>query len=170
MQNPDNSSDSVRKPSPRLARSLLLISLLLSAPASFAQEKREFDCTPEVKYECTAEQCERTTDDFEHAESFAYNGKTNELSACLWTNCYSAKTKLFKAKTGGALTAIGKLTPVVHPKNKPLIVSLTIKTDYKDKDKDKDDGVGDKKAAAFTAIWGYAGDRLTFDMGSCTAK
>ena len=147
----------------------LLISLLFS-PASFAQEKRKFDCRTDVKYECTADQCERMTEDFQHAESFAYDAKTTELSACLWTNCYSAKTKVFTAKAAGTMTAIGKLHPVVHPKNKPLIVSLTIKTS------DMDGGAGDKKAsedkkaATFTAIWGYGGDRLTFDMGKCDIR
>jgi hypothetical protein len=165
----DNFSDGRGKPGRWLAYPPLLISMLFS-PTGFAQEKREFDCKPEVKYECTAEQCERVIEEFEqaqHPQSFSYNAKTNELSACLWTNCYSAKTRLFQAKTGGVLTAIGKLTPVVHPKNIPLIVSLTIKTGHKE---NQDDHPGDNKIFAFTAVWGYAGDRLTFDMGSCTAK
>lgn len=116
------------------------------------------------------------SEDFQHAESFAYDAKTTELSACLWTNCYSAKTKVFTAKAAGTLTAIGKLVPVVHPKNKPLIVSLTIKTSETvgaagDKKASKDKKTSeDKKAPAFTAIWGYGGDRLTFDMGSCEVK
>lgn len=172
---------------------LLLISLLFS-PAGFAQEKRKFDCKADVRYECTADQCERITEDFQHAESFAYDAKTTELSACLWTNCYSAKTKVFTAKAAGTLTAIGKLVPVVHPKNKPLIVSLTIKISDTDRgasdkkaSKDKEAAEDkkapedkkaledkktseDKKAATFTAIWGYGGDRLTFDMGSCEVK
>lgn len=177
----------LRKRAVRFACIPLLISLLFS-PAGFAQEKRKFDCRADVKYECTADECERITEDFQHAESFAYDAKTTELSACLWTNCYSAKTKVFTAKAAATLTAIGKLTPVVHPKNKPLIVSLTIKTS------DTDGGAGDKKASkdkkasedkktiedektsedkkavTFTAIWGYGGDRLTFDMGKCDIR
>jgi hypothetical protein len=66
-------------------------------------------------------------------------------------------------KAGGAITAIGRLVPVVHPKNKPLVVSLTIKTS------EMESGADEKKAP-FTAIWNYGGDRLTFDMGECVLK
>lgn len=140
----------------------LLVSLLLS-PGVLAQQKGEFDCRTSVKYECTADQCERVTEDFQHQESFLYNAKTGELSACLWTNCYSAKTKAFTVKAGGAITAIGRLIQVVHPKNKTLVVSLTIKTSEME-------GGADEKKVPFTAIWNYGGDRLTFDMGECGLK
>lgn len=140
-----------------------LLGSLLCSPGVLAQQKGEFDCRTGVKYECTADQCERVTEDFQHQESFLYNAKTGELSACLWTNCYSAKTKAFTVKAGGAITAIGRLIPVVHPKNKPLVVSLTIKTSEME-------GDADEKKAPFTAIWNYGGDRLTLDMGECVLK
>ncbi|ODT84599.1 MAG: hypothetical protein ABS69_02655 [Nitrosomonadales bacterium SCN 54-20] len=141
---------------------VLLVSLLFS-PKVLAQQKGEFDCRASVKYECTADQCERVMEDFQHEESFLYNAKTGELSACLWTNCYSAKTKAFTVKAGGAITAIGRLVPAVHPKNKPLVVSLTIKASEIERG-------ADEKKAPFTAIWDYGGDRLTFDMGECVLK
>lgn len=162
MQSPDCCFHSCPGRLVWFASATLLISLLFS-PGVFAQQKGEFDCRASVKYECTADQCERVTEDFQHEESFLYNAKTSELSACLWTNCYSAKTKAFTVKAAGAITAIGRLIPVVHPKNKPLVVSLTIKTS------EMEGGVDEKKAP-FTAIWGYGGDRLTFDMGECVFK
>lgn len=162
MQSRDCCSHSCARYLAPFACPTLLVSLLFS-PGILAQQKGEFDCTASVKYECTADQCERVTEDFQHEESFLYNAKTSELSACLWTNCYSAKTKAFTVKAGGAITAIGRLVPVVHPKNKPLVVSLTIKTS-------EIEGSADEKKAPFTAIWNYGGDRLTFDMGECVLK
>ena len=162
MQSRDCCSHSCARYLAPFACPTLLVSLLFS-PGILAQHKGEFDCTASVKYECTADQCERVTEDFQHEESFLYNAKTSELSACLWTNCYSAKTKAFTVKAGGAITAIGRLVPVVHPKNKPLVVSLTIKTS------EMESGADEKKAP-FTAIWNYGGDRLTFDMGECVLK
>ena len=159
MQSRDCCSHSCATHLAPFAYPTLLVSLLFS-PGILAQQKGEFDCRAGVKYECTADQCERVTEDFQHEESFLYNAKTNELSACLWTNCYSAKTKAFTVKAGGAITAIGRLVPVVHPKNKPLVVSLTIKTS-------EIEGGADEKKARFTAIWNYGGDKLTFDMGEC---
>ena len=78
------------------------------------------------------------------------NGKGARLSACFWTNCYEGKASVLMGKRTGSLTAIGKLLPSTHHGNEPVIVSLTV--DPKGK---------------FTAVWGYGGESLTFDMGSC---
>ena len=74
------------------------------------------------------DQCVKTTRDFQQAESFANNTKTNELSACLWTNCYVSSATVFEDTSTGTITAIGRLTPSAHPGNEPIIVSLTIDT------------------------------------------
>jgi len=147
----------------------MLFTLLLGPATGFAQEHREYReyrCTPDIKYECTIDQCEKITSDFQQAESFAYNAKTNELSACLWTNCYAARATVFKDAASGTVTAIGRLMPSAHPGNEPIIVSLTIDT--------TDPGhTGDtttKKSGNFTAVWGYGSKGLTFDMGRCELR
>ena len=133
----------------------LMLTMLLSPATSFAQEDQEYDCRPDIKYECTADQCEKITSDFQHAESFGYSTKTGEISACLWTNCYGDKATVFRDTASGSLTVIGRLIPTAHPGNEPIIVSLTIEAS------------GNRDARDFTAIWGYRGNRLTFDMGKC---
>jgi hypothetical protein len=139
-----------------MPHSLGLLLALLSGPAiGFAQEDGEYDCRPDIKYECTADQCEKITSDFQHAESFAYSTKTGEISACLWTNCYTDKGTVFRDTASGSLTVVGRLIPAAHPGNEPIIVSLTMETS------------GSHDTRDFTAIWGYRGDRLTFDMGKC---
>ena len=98
----------------------LLFMLLLGPAKGFAQENREYNeyrCKPDIKYECTMDQCEKITRDFQHAESFAYNAKTSELSACLWTNCYAASAAVFEDTVSGTATAIGRVTPNAHPGN-----------------------------------------------------
>ena len=137
---------------------LSLLSMLSSSPVIAAgQENREYDCRPDIKYECTVDQCEKTISDFQHAEWFAYSTTTGELSACLWTNCYAAKATVFRDPASGNLTAIGKLIPTAHPGNEPIIVSLTI-------------GVGNNDTTNFTAVWGYRNEGLTFDMGKCAVR
>lgn len=136
---------------------LLLLSMLLSSPAIAARENREYDCRPDIKYECTVDQCEKITSDFQHAEWFAYSTTTGELSACLWTNCYAAKATVFRDPASGDLTVMGKLIPTAHPGNEPIIVSLTI-------------GTGNNDTANFTAVWGYRNEGLTFDMGKCAVR
>ena len=139
--------------------SLGLLLALLSGPAiGFAEADGEYDCRPDIKYECTADQCERITSDFQHAESFAYSTKTGKISACLWTNCYADKATVFRDTASGSLTAVGRLTPTAHPGNEPIVVSLTMEAS------------GNHDTRNFTAIWGYRGDRLTFDMGKCVYR
>lgn len=138
---------------------LSLLSMLSSSPVIAAgQENREYDCRPDIKYECTIDQCEKIVSDFQHAEWFAYSTATGELSACLWTNCYAARATVFRDPASGNLTAIGKLIPTAHPGNEPIIVSLTIGNG------NNDDTVN------FTAVWGYRNEGLTFDMGKCAVR
>ena len=147
-----------------LAASALLFALWLPG-AGLGQENSgyiEYYCTPDIKYECTVDQCKKITSDFQQAELFAYNTKTDELSACLWTNCYAARAIVFKDTTSGTFTAIGRLMPSAHPGNAPIVVSLTIDV--------ADTGVTSdavaEKTSSFTAVWGY-GKGLVFDMGRC---
>ncbi|MBA4141747.1 MAG: hypothetical protein H0X43_01825 [Nitrosospira sp.] len=142
-----------------------VFTLLLAPAAGFSHEYkyREYDCRPDIKYECTAVQCEKISSGFQHAESFTYNTRNGEISACLWTNCYAASATVFKDEAAGTLTAIGELMPHAHPGNKPIIVSLTIKTA-------EPADIADKKDGNFTAVWGYRNDGLTFDMGKCVIR
>jgi hypothetical protein len=133
---------------------------LLFPVMGFTQQSGEYKCTPAVKYECSTDQCERVTSDFQHAESFSYNPITRMISACLWTNCYKGGATVFKDKPSRSLTAIAKLMPSAHPGNKPIIISLTIDTSSKNI----------KSGSGFTAIWGYGSDWLTFDMGKCVRR
>jgi hypothetical protein len=136
----------------------LLLTLLLSPAICFPHETQEYNCKPDIKYECTADQCEKIISDFQQAESFAYNTKTDVLSACLWTNCYADRATVFTDATSGTLTIIASLIPAAHPGNEPILVSLTI--DTRDTYATPD----------FTAVWGYRGKGLTFDMGKCELR
>jgi hypothetical protein len=122
--------------------------MMLLAPALCVAQ--DYDCRPSVKYECTQERCDRIVSNFQHAESFTYERKTARLSACLWTNCYASKANVFVDRESGTFTAVGKLTPQAHPGNDSILVSLTIDS-----------------SSNFSAVWGYGGKDLTFDMGTC---
>jgi hypothetical protein len=67
---------------------------------------------------------------------------------------------VFTDKRSRSLTAVGKLMPSTHPRNKPIIISLTIDTRSKNI----------KGGNGFTAVWDYGGDWLTFDMGKCVRR
>ncbi len=132
-------------------------SFLLAASPSLALESGEkaYRCTPEVKYECAADRCDRITSDFQQAEIFSYHPASGEISACLWTNCYAAKAAVFADEASDTFTAIGRLTPIAHPGSEPVVVSLTI---------------GSSEASgnrSFVAAWGYRGKGLTLDLGEC---
>ena len=129
----------------------------------FAQGYREYHCAPDTQYECIRGRCERVIDGFQVAESLVYNTENGKLSACLWTNCYSAKAAVLKDAATGTLTAIGKLEPSSHPGNEPVIVSLTIRSN------DNSDATG-QKTGDFTAVWGYGSTGLTLDTGKCEAR
>lgn len=129
----------------------------------FAQEYREYHCAPDTQYECISNRCEKISGGFQHAESFAYNIKTGELSACLWTNCYAATAAAVSDAAAGTLTATGKLIPAAHPGNEPVIVSLTIRSN-------SHHATTNKEAGDFTAVWGYGGKGLTLDMGKCALR
>ena len=133
---------------------------LLFSEAALARKPREYRCTPDVKYECSTDQCEKLTEGFQSAEYFSYTPAAGKLSACLWTNCYAGPATVFKSRSAGTLTAIGKLTPKAHLGNKPIIVSLTVETS----------GNSVKNGGRFTAIWGYGSEWLTFDMGKCSRR
>jgi hypothetical protein len=144
----------------------------LAAGAGAAEDHREYRCTPDVKYECDVEGCEKAAREFQDAESFTYNSGSGEISACLWTNCYAGVATLFGDASSGTTTAIARLKPSAHPGNEPITLSLTM------------DGVGMESRAArakrdksdkreespFTAVWGYGSNRLTFDMGRCVLR
>jgi hypothetical protein len=162
----------------RLARraSLILFPLfpliLMPPAAAVAEEYREYRCTPEVKYECGMAGCEKTGRESLDAESFTYSIQSGEISACLWTNCYAGAATLFRDVASGTMTAIARLKPAAHPGNEPITVSLTM-DDFGMEgrgavgEKDKREG---REESAFTAVWGYGSDRLTFDMGRCTLR
>jgi hypothetical protein len=126
----------------------LLSTLATSAAAA------EYHCVPEVKYECDKAQCKRSTENFQHAESFVYVEKSQTLTACLWTNCYSGKAEVFSDKAAGTTLAIAKLKPLngklSYP---PIIASLTY------------DAAGN-----FNANWQYGSQSTTFDLGKCQIK
>lgn len=129
----------------------------------FAQEHREYHCAPDTQYECIHGRCEKVIDGLQYAESYIYNTKNNELSACLWTNCYAAMVPVLKNEAIGTLTAIGKLKPAAHSGNEPVIVSLTIRSN-------DNSSITGKKTGAFTAVWGYGNKGLTLDTGKCETR
>lgn len=138
--------------------------MLLSGPAAvFAGNDKEYRSTPEVKYECARNQCKKTTDDFRQVESFGFNSKTGELSACLWTNRYAAGAAIFRDTASATFTAMGRLLPKVLPGNDPIIVSLTI--DAGDTGPIRD--TMDMEMRSFTAIWGHGSKGLNLDMERC---
>ena len=150
----------------------LLSPLRLAMGARAAEGHQEYRCTPDVKYECSMERCEKTTHGFQGVESFIYDARTRKISACLWTNCYSGAATLFKDAASGTTTAIARLKPAAHPGNEPLIVSLTLddagpagRGDAAKKDETHKMG-----ESHFTAVWGYGSKRLTFDMGRCAVR
>ncbi len=145
---------------PILAAFTFLFGMLFFPETGFARKPTEYRCTPDVKYECSTDQCEKVTDNFQSAEYFGYNPSTRKLTACLWTNCYAGTATVFKARSAGTLTAIATLTPTAHRGNKPIIVSLTMETR----------GKTVKSGGSFTAIWGYGSEWLTFDMGKCVHR
>lgn len=140
-----------------------LFALLLSPARGSSEEYREYYCIPDTQHECARGQCKKITDGFQHAESFAYNTKTSELSACLWTNCYAATVAILKNAVAGTIMATGKLKPTAHPGSEPVIVSLTIQS-HDDRD------ITGKKAGDFNAVWGYGDKGLTLDMGKCELR
>lgn len=156
----------------------LLNPVRLAAGAGALEEYREYRCTPEVKYECGVEGCEKADREFQDAESFTYNSRSGEISACLWTNCYAGAATLFRDVSSGAMTAIARLKPSAHPGNEPVILSLTMDdvgmesrgaAAKKDKSEQKDEGE-EREESPFTAVWGYGSSRLTFDMGRCVLR
>jgi hypothetical protein len=165
----------------RLSRRAFLIlfplfpSILMPPAAAAAEAYREYRCTPEVKYECGMAGCEKTGRESLDAESFTYSTQSGEISACLWTNCYAGAATLFRDASSGTITAIARLKPIAHPGNEPITVSLTIndagmegRSAAGEKDK-REKGEG-REESPFTAVWGYGGDRLTFDMGHCAPR
>jgi hypothetical protein len=167
-----------------LAACGLLISFplfALSLGVEAAEEHREYRCTPQVKYECSMDGCEKAGREFQDAESFVYSTRSGEISACLWTNCYAGAATLFTDASSGTITAIARLIPAAHRGNDPITVSLTVndtsmkgggaatKKDGSDKSKDGYDGYeGDE--SPFTAVWGYRSNRLTIDIGGCALR
>lgn len=127
----------------------VLLAVLLILP--FLANAVEYHCIPEIKYECDQAQCERVTENFQHAEFFTYNDKTTLLSACLWTNCYAGKAKVFRDKVAGTTLAVTKLRPLNGKRGySPIIASLTY------------DAKGN-----FNAVWQYGSQSTTFDLGKC---
>jgi hypothetical protein len=127
----------------------LLCALALAIPFSAAAKK--YSCTPEVKHRCTHEACTTITEGFQHAESFSYDRSRSMLSACLWSSCYEGRAWQFKE--GQTFTAIGKLSSQAQGPASQLVVSLTVSPDKR-----------------FVAVWSYAGDGITADMGHCEVE
>ena len=150
----------------------LLNPVRLAAGAGAAEDHREYRCTPDVKYECGVEGCEKAAREFQDAESFTYNSRSGEISACLWTNCYAGVATLFRDASSGTMTAIARLKPSAHPGNEPITLSLTMDDDGMESRgaPAKKDKSGKREESLFTAIWGYGSNRLTFDMGRCVLR
>lgn len=140
--------------------------LILSPVTGATAGISEYRCTPDIKHECSAAGCETVNDSFQHAESFAYQPKKRELSACLWTNCYAGSATVFSGAKPGTFTAVGRLMPMAHPGNEPVIVTLNIKTGNTSNKAEPLDTL-EKDAARFTAVWGYGSEGLAMDMGKC---
>jgi hypothetical protein len=116
--------------------------------------------------------CEKTGRELLDAETFTYNTRSGEISACLWTNCYAGAAMLFRDASSGTITAIARLQPAAHPGNEPITVSLTLNDNGMEgrnaaTERDKAEG---REESPFTAVWGYGSDRLTFDMGQCALQ
>lgn len=147
----------VRPPLPRRPRiahsgcqAAVLVALVTPAFAT-AQPGKILHCSPAVQYVCDRESCGRSTEGFQHAESFTYDPGSRVLSACLWTNCYSAKARRFESAAGKETTIVGLLPAEGRPKHyPPVLVSLTIDANRN-----------------FVAVWQYTGQGLTFDQGRC---
>jgi hypothetical protein len=137
--------------------------LILSRAMAATPGVSEYRCTPDIKHECSAAGCETMNNGFQHAESFAYQPQKRQLSACLWTNCYEGSATVFADAKPGTFTAMGRLPPVAHPGNEPVIVTLTIKTG--NTSKKAEPLAGD--AVRFTAVWGYESEGLAIEMGKC---
>jgi hypothetical protein len=168
--------------------SLILFPLFSMVPlhvaagaAGAAEAHREYRCMPEVKYECSAEGCEKGGREFQDVESFTYNSRSGEISACLWTNCYAGIATLFRDASSGTMTAIARLKPSAHQGNESITLSLTMNDGSmegrgvaakKDESGEKDEGEKREKReeSPFTAVWGYGSSRLTFDMGRCSLR
>jgi hypothetical protein len=149
--------------------------------AGAAEAHREYRCMPQVKYECGTEGCEKASREFQDVESFTYNSRSGEISACLWTNCYAGIATLFRDASSGTITAIARLKPSAHQGNEPITLSLTMNDGSiegrsvaakKDESGEKDEGEKREKReeSPFTAVWGYGSSRLTFDMGRCSLR
>lgn len=126
-----------------------LTSVIFTAIAPVHCVAQEYKCTPNVKYECTAERCDSISSEFAHAESFSYDLKTRIFTACLWTNCYSGRPIVLIDKKLSAFTLSGRLRPA-HSGNDPMTVTMTVVSNTK-----------------FIATWDLNGDSLTIDMGTC---
>ena len=124
---------------------------LLAAVPFAAASATPYRCTPSVQYACTVERCDRTTEGFQHAESFSYDPKRRRLGACLWTSCYEGGGQVFDGGPGSSRTVVGSLTADNPAVTNPLVLSLTI--DAQDR---------------FVAVWQYDGAGLSFDQGRCT--
>jgi hypothetical protein len=146
--------------------------------AGAAEAHREYRCMPEVKYECGVEGCEKGGREFQDVESFTYNSRSGEISACLWTNCYAGIATLFRDASSGTITAIARLKPSAHQGNEPITLSLTVDDSSREgrsvaakKDESGEKDGGEKREESpFTAVWGYGSSRLTFDMGRCSLR
>ena len=124
---------------------------LLFAAVSLAHAEA-LNCTPAIQYHCSAERCDRQTEGFQHAESFGFDTTTRQLSACLWTTCFSGSATVYPGGRGGAATAIGFLPDEQGAEKPPLLLSLTIDASRR-----------------FVAVWQYDGAGLTFDQGTCVS-
>lgn len=124
---------------------------MLSALPMPCSSAERYLCSPSVQYACSTEQCTRTTDGFQHAESFSFDPGRRTLGACLWTSCYEGDGTIYRGGGNRNLTVIGALKADSDTVSSPLVLSLTI-----------DD------QSRFVAVWQYDGVGLTFDQGRCT--
>src|SRR5512133_3686761 len=129
---------------------LRIVAVLPIALAASQAGARVHRCRPTVKYECAEQRCLRVTAGFQHAESFAWDDETGQLSACLWSRCYQAVVKRPQPDASGSVSLSADLAsePAGLP---PVHLCLTLGKDGK-----------------FTAVWEQRSDGLVFDVGACT--
>jgi hypothetical protein len=131
----------------------LTVGAVIAIAAPFATGRAfatPYRCVPSVQYACSAEHCVRTTEGFQHAESFSFDPDRGVLGACLWTSCFEGTAQVFRGGDDGSFTVIAALKADGDMATSPRVLSLT---------------VDDKRR--FVAVWQYEGTGLTFDQGVC---
>jgi hypothetical protein len=124
----------------------ICLSLALLSNSVIAQT---YSCNPTTRYECTADKCEKVSEESVHGD-YTIDKSTKNLSVCLGDSCYSGKAVIAVPKMGTALTAIGYGLKSLNNPHDSLSVSISVFTNKK-----------------FTATWERLDQGVTLDMGAC---